>query len=51
MCEAIIMSHRSKKELFIPMMAKKSNFRRENHLFSDKKAKILDFSPKQTEAR
>jgi len=50
MCEAVIMSQRSKKELFVPMMTKKSNFNRETHYFSKNKAKILDFSPKQAEA-
>jgi len=50
MCEAVIMSQRSKKELFVPMMAKKSNFNREVHYFSKNKAKVLDFSPKQAEA-
>jgi len=46
MCEAVVMSQRNKKELFIPILAKKSNFNREINFFSKNKAKILDFSPK-----
>lgn len=50
MCEAIVLSNRSKKGLFIPKMSKKTNFRRENPIFAGNKAAVVDFSVKQTVA-
>ena len=46
MCEAVVLSHRSKKELFVPIMTKNAKFHRESYKLNEKKAKILDFSAK-----
>ena len=50
MCEVIIMSHRSKKDLFVPVIDKKSNFGNENHYFSENKAEVLAFLAPQAKA-
>ena len=47
MCEAVILSNRNKKVLFVPQIGKKSRFSRENRQLSENKAEILAFIAKQ----
>ena len=50
MCEAAILSHRSKKELFVPVLDKKTIFQIENHYFNENKAEVLTFLATQSKA-
>lgn len=50
MCEVIIMSHRNKKELFVPVIDKKTHFQNESHYFSENKAEVLAFLVPQSKA-
>jgi len=42
MCEAVVLSRRSRKNLYVPNMIKKSSFRLENQFFTEEQAEILN---------
>ena len=50
MCEAVILSHRSTKELFVPVLDKKTIFQIENHYFNENKADVVTFLAAQAKA-
>jgi hypothetical protein len=43
MCEAVTLSHRSTKDLFVPVMNEKTNYPSENQQFNGRGAEILSF--------
>ena len=47
MCEAVFLSKRSKKNLYVPSLSKEVSGNRENQKHSDQKAVVLDFAAKQ----